>query len=163
MTKQCSKCQNYLALSDFSNAIKGLHKKQAYCKKCGLTATRDWAAKNRDLVNSRARVSSKKLSYRYKTAIRVAARRGYQFLLTFEQFKALVANKTCNYCEGKLAELSGTGLDRLNGDKDYTIDNVVPCCVVCNKIRNVYLTPEETKAAIRLVLEMRQLLPNKCT
>lgn len=163
MTKQCSRCKKYLDLDKFCNASKGLHKKQAYCKICNLNAQLEWKSNNREHVNEKARIFSKKLSYRYKTAIRAATRRGYKFLLTFEQFKALVEKNNCYYCDGKLAKLSGGGLDRLDGLKDYSIDNVVPCCVVCNKIRNVYLTPEETKAVIELVLSMRGGFAKKST
>jgi hypothetical protein len=61
----------------------------------------------------------------------------------------------CAYCGGPLNE-SGHGCDRKDARFGYTEDNVVSCCVVCNRVKNVYLTFEEMKVAMRAVLEYRK-------
>jgi hypothetical protein len=79
--------------------------------------------------------------YRYKYQ---AKRRGIEFNLTRDQFKVLT-KEVCHYC-GVLPEKSFkghrsngeyvyNGIDRINSDKDYTLDNVVPCCETCNKAK----------------------------
>lgn len=79
--------------------------------------------------------------YRYKYQ---AKRRDIDFKLTREEFKALT-KKECHYC-GVLPEKSFrgarsngeyvyNGIDRINSNKDYTLDNVVPCCETCNKAK----------------------------
>lgn len=30
------------------------------------------------------------------------------------------------------------GIDRIDSSKDYTLDNCVPCCFICNRIKNKY-------------------------
>jgi hypothetical protein len=45
----------------------------------------------------------------------------------------------CHYCGGKLNE-TGYGLDRKDNAKGYTIENVVPCCDFCNKLKSNLLS-----------------------
>lgn len=72
-----------------------------------------------------------------------ARKSGKEFLLTNDQF-FYITQQSCHYC-GILPYRSsltkGThhygdfvynGVDRINSDKGYTIDNCVPCCRMCN-------------------------------
>lgn len=34
------------------------------------------------------------------------------------------------------------GIDRIDNNKGYTIDNVVPCCKMCNQAKNDYTLQE---------------------
>ena len=61
----------------------------------------------------------------------------------------------CSYCGTSLLPESGCGLDRINNDLGYTLDNVVPCCGPCNQIRNVHLTHDEMKVAMKAIVEYR--------
>lgn len=45
-----------------------------------------------------------------------------------------IIQKPCFYCKEKEAY----GIDRIDSTKDYTIDNCVPCCFICNRIKNKY-------------------------
>src|SRR5687768_10270145 len=38
----------------------------------------------------------------------------------------------CHYCERIAEEFSPNGIDRVDNNKDFTADNVVPCCKICN-------------------------------
>ena len=73
-----------------------------------------------------------------------AKQRGYGWNLTREQV-ATLTKQTCHYC-GKepeqiinLKECKGeyiyNGLDRVDNNKGYTTDNVVPCCGTCNSAK----------------------------
>tara|TARA_R100001509_G_C4773685_1_gene183905 strand:+ start:64 stop:669 length:606 start_codon:yes stop_codon:yes gene_type:complete len=57
-----------------------------------------------------------------------AKQRGIEFHLTMEQFESFW-QKPCEYCG---AEIETIGLDRVDSDGHYTIDNVVACCFPCN-------------------------------
>ena len=72
-----------------------------------------------------------------------AKRKGYEYKLTEEQFKELT-QKDCFYCGTKPNNMANNkqytsgeyiynGIDRIDNNKGYTIDNVVPCCFVCNE------------------------------
>jgi hypothetical protein len=64
-----------------------------------------------------------------------AKRRGLDFVLTEEQFKALITSEEgCDYCDKKPkdTEFGILGVDRVDSKKGYTIDNCVTCCSDCN-------------------------------
>lgn len=74
---------------------------------------------------------------------RHAKRRGFAWSLTFDEVSNII-NKPCYYCGAVNSNKKITkncqgfpynGIDRVNSLKDYTIDNVVPCCDFCNKAK----------------------------
>lgn len=79
---------------------------------------------------------------------------GGGFDITREQHEHLVT-LPCEYCGGPLNP-TGHCLDRKDSSVGYLIDNVVPCCYPCNKIKNNLLTYEEMKAAMAAVLAIRK-------
>lgn len=54
-----------------------------------------------------------------------------EFTLTKEFFKEHWET-TCYYCGAKLTKVS---FDKLDPQRGYTPDNVVPCCWVCNRMK----------------------------
>ncbi len=60
-----------------------------------------------------------------------AIARNLQFELTIDNFKKYW-KQPCYYCGDKIETI---GLDRVNNDKGYTIDNVVSCCAICNYMK----------------------------
>lgn len=66
------------------------------------------------------------------------------FKLSLEEFCKIV-NSKCHYCGSLPFTLRTTqskskskllnGIDRVDSSKGYTIDNVVPCCVHCNRAK----------------------------
>lgn len=82
---------------------------------------------------------------------RNAKTRGLKWNLTEEQVKELT-KCLCHYCGAEPAQICKrarangdyvyNGLDRIDSGGDYTIDNVVPCCGLCNRMKWT-LTQEE--------------------
>lgn len=73
-----------------------------------------------------------------------------EFNLEFEDFKKLVKSP-CNYCGSPPGNLRSTkngrrkeyvsGIDRIDNDKGYILENCVPCCTTCNFMkRNMKMT-----------------------
>jgi len=62
---------------------------------------------------------------------RRSKKRKFAFTITLAQFEGFIKQK-CNYC-GLLNIRNG--LDRVDSSKGYTIDNVVPCCPLCNTMK----------------------------
>lgn len=62
-----------------------------------------------------------------------AETRNLKFLLTDEQALNLL-HQDCYYCGQPKAD----GIDRIDSNKDYTVDNCVPCCKVCNIMKNKF-------------------------
>ena|ERR1035437_8460970 len=94
---------------------------------------------------------------RFNTSSAMSKRRGHDWNLTFDEFSKLI-EKDCYYCEGFFGKsFTGSGLDRINNDLGYSIDNVLPCCSFCNSLRSNLMTVEETKAVVNLLKEMRKV------
>lgn len=55
-----------------------------------------------------------------------AKRKGLSFALSLSDASALFS-RPCEYCGGK-----GGGIDRINSECGYTVENSVPCCAKCN-------------------------------
>ncbi len=91
---------------------------------------------------------------RYTASKGSAKSRKIPFTLTFEEFTNL-CSKPCHYCGFPINE-TGIGLDQLLCGKGYTIDNVVPCCWVCNQARNNVFTPDEMKIIGAVIAKIKQ-------
>ena len=73
-----------------------------------------------------------------------AKERGLVWSLTNDE-AITVAEKPCHYCKippqrrecvSKKVEVELNGLDRKNSTVGYTLDNVVPCCSICNRAKS---------------------------
>jgi hypothetical protein len=101
-------------------------------KSCGCqTGTR--------LSNVEAGVRNVESQYRAR-----AKRIGVQYTLTKHQFAALI-RADCFYCGSgprQVAKRRGrvllryNGIDRVNNSQGYAADNCVPCCGICNQMKN---------------------------
>jgi 5-methylcytosine-specific restriction endonuclease McrA len=80
---------------------------------------------------------------KFRVARSKARSRKIEWNLTRSQYLELIV-KACHYCRLPFSS-KGIGLDRLNNDGGYTIENVVPCCAACNYARGDRFSPEETK------------------
>lgn len=81
--------------------------------------------------------------------------RGFEFLITKEQWAQLILNP-CHYCGISLKSIKrGSGLDRIDNSKGYILDNIVPCCYECNMIKGNFLTYEEAKVVLTALKEYR--------
>lgn len=58
-------------------------------------------------------------------------RRNILMLLPFEEFSSLINDK-CYYC----GKENCRGIDRVDSDQSYTKENSVPCCKICNQMKN---------------------------
>jgi len=87
-----------------------------------------------------------------------ALKRGYEFNLTFDEFKKLVLSN-CYYCGIEPSNLyfrnyydaPYNGIDRINNKVGYLLSNVVPCCKICNIAKNNNTYDEFMKWIDRLI------------
>jgi hypothetical protein len=117
-----------------------------------------WKNEKPELYKARTRRSNRSHSGRLYKAKRRAERSGRIWEIEREDFDKLLDSGSCYYCEGSLND-TGCGLDRKDSNLGYTLDNVVPSCGVCNKIKTNLLTCEEMKAAMSAVLKIRNKQP----
>lgn len=77
----------------------------------------------------------------YRAYITGANKRGYKFELNVDQFRELTS-KNCHYCDSEPKTIAGgwnehskyiyNGIDRIDNDEGYTIENCITSCVICN-------------------------------
>lgn len=122
--------------------MKGFNK----CKRCGndLSSTRQSAMYCLDCVilnnkERQKRYKSKKvytddeiikgIYSKYKSS---AKKRNHSFDLPINVFKDYYKSE-CHYCGDTLRSV---GFDRVDNTKGYSLDNIVPCCTVCNIMKH---------------------------
>ncbi len=151
----------------YGNTIScGCYQKESKMKKPGIVS---WNS----LFNSYQKSSNK---------------RNYSFELTIDQFIE-ICSQNCNYCNDKPSEFNfylknnmktrkafskyknsdeaidratimANGIDRINNNKGYIIENCVPCCKRCNLMKSV-LSEKEFYAHIEKILNYRNQKGNK--
>ena len=84
-----------------------------------------------------------------------AKRTNKKWSLTLEDYTQEIS-QGCFYCGKGLLNHVGTCLDRIDNSKGYTLDNVLPCCGICNQTRNEHWSVEETQAMILEGLKIRR-------
>ena len=110
-------------------------------------------------------------NYLYRTYSTGAEKREHKFLLTQSEFESIIF-KNCYYCGAEPSPASDeliakrgnpkqptlyyNGIDRLDSNKDYTLDNCVPCCSMCNYMKRTY-TLSEFLNHVKEIYEFRHL------
>lgn len=75
------------------------------------------------------------LNGRYSTYKKNSNIKKIIFSLTLEEFDELT-KQTCFYCGEYSKEKTFVGIDKIVPDKGYILENCVPCCEMCNFMKN---------------------------
>ncbi len=146
ITKQGSEVfWNCLCICGKITTVRGVTLRNGNTKSCGSNLCRDYSHVKKLPVGDAA------LNRLIKTIKDNAKTRGINYNLTREDvFK--ITKQRCKYCNiepsqsvinsNKKSNLNGdyiyNGIDRLNNNLGYTVENLVPCCGVCNKMKLDY-------------------------
>lgn len=99
-------------------------------RKTLLEKKREYGKQNPEKLKERRESTKNRYS-----ALKSRCKRLKKFLsISFEEYAEIVKND-CFYCGGILPP-AGFGLDRIDSSLGYTINNVLPCCRVCNVLKN---------------------------
>lgn len=129
------------------------------CNNCGRILSLRWDAIEKDTVQGKcckcignAKVPTMESLYNifYGRYQQNAISRNFPFELTKEEFKDLVS-KNCAYCGSEPIEIQSlkrynktgnsifmNGIDRIDSNQGYSLDNCVPCCEMCNRMKLNY-------------------------
>lgn len=108
--------------------------------------------KELDSEQLRRNKASKMLSaYRIKDK-----RKGFCCDITVDQMLSIMS-QPCIYC----GDTNRIGCDRIDNNRGHIVDNVVPCCVDCNKARNENFSFDEMKIIGKTIREIKQARLNK--
>ena len=153
-SKRCPTCNEFKTLDQFGKRAAspdGHYYKCKLCKRAAedasykanrekrLTACSEYYQKNK------ARISEKGKKYREKVHDRIVAyrktekniysvyksgakKRDLDFDLTFDQFMSFW-QQDCSYCKRPIPTI---GIDRVDSNIGYSLENCVSCCSICN-------------------------------
>ena len=107
-----------------------------------------WKAENPEKDRLQTHVNNRRPRTRIGHLRHRAKTQGREMSLTFNDYFKLI-KQPCFYCGGVLNE-TGSGLDRVDTTRGYSIDNVRPCCVACNQAKNDH-TEQEFKQWVTTV------------
>lgn len=62
-----------------------------------------------------------------------------------------ILNKNCFYCN----DSENIGCDRIDNSKPHYIENVIPCCYICNTARNNHFTVDEFKLIGKVIQKIK--------
>lgn len=98
----------------------------------------------------------------YNDYQRRSIKKGFTIELTIDQFIDL-ASKPCHYCDSLPSNIRRkdkhtfyyNGIDRIDSSKGYLLDNVLPCCWVCNRAKGDMPYAEFIRWIDRLMIAQR--------
>lgn len=144
-------------ISEYNSAYHTLHADtiREKRKEPDILRHADYNEKNREVLSVKGRTYRFTLNGKYATSRAGARSRNLPWDLTLEEFTSFW-QKPCAYCSHDIETI---GLDRIDNALGYSLENVRPCCSVCNYVRGNEFTPEEMKdimgPAVRAVKEQR--------
>jgi len=145
--KKCTNCKEFKTLDFFHKHPLGKYGKNARCGECANKITYEYRKKN-DV--------SRRFNVRYSFARCNARKRNKSFEITFPEYEYVI-NKPCFYCDGYFGKVQVcSGLDRIDNDKGYEFFNVLPCCKICNHMRNRHFSVEETRIMAQTIIALRE-------
>lgn len=171
---ECLKCGSKLTVS-LNNAKK---RKRSGCYYCNPNPGQQVPSKEKEQGTKPQIYSRDELYYRiYKNKIEnlnkkssITGRKYKEWKLSLKEFSQLIHDK-CVYCgaEPEYKEsfttkshpnekLYANGIDRIDSNKGYTIDNCVSCCTICNRMK-LDLNQQEFYNHITKILQYS----NKCS
>jgi len=96
----------------------------------------------------------KTLGQKYCHLISASKRKNSVCYIKKEEYIEIIKNG-CYYCGIDLYLYTGSSIDKIDPNKGYIKDNILPCCGDCNTIKMNILTVKETLNVIKLLKELR--------
>lgn len=141
MKQKCNKCKLEFNIDHFHKDKSRKLGVSNKCKPCSISLRKEYYINNKKEINNKNAIYQK--TYKYTIKARYTQNRGevirkgnQHWSITLDQFKKLHIDNTCTYCNLKMPKTYGSGLDRIDCSKGYILDNVVTCCVICNKTKS---------------------------
>lgn len=145
-TEERSECSGYVVWKIRCNLCDAVYKRAAYSitrKTISHDCKQWWAKYRQDTHVGRPAIPDhgSHINTIYARYMKAAKERGHTFQLTKDEVRGIVV-LPCHYCgtqpmvkttsENLSGVFSWTGIDRVDSNIGYIINNVVPCCTTCN-------------------------------
>jgi len=128
--KICTTCCKEYNISEFIGNIPNTQTKT--CKTCRAKNKEQDKYRDKDKRNLLAKLN---INNCFKSYIKEAQRRSIEFHLLKEDFLNIIKTP-CYYCGEINEEKQFNGIDRLDSNKNYILENCVSCCSLCNYLKN---------------------------
>jgi hypothetical protein len=154
--KKCRDCGLTKLLKDFCWNSKKRKLRFPYCKACHIIRNRAYYKSHRKKILARCKILNKSIHRRFNSARAKAKNYSQSWSITERQYTLLIT-QPCYYCNNNLDRPveNGIGLDRLDNNKGYDIDNIVSCCKMCNYIKGIFISHIEMKEVAKLLIALR--------
>lgn len=133
-TSHCNSCRE--VNTQYTKEYREIHKNDPEYLEKKRQEHKNWVSRNPHLVtqiNRRRRINA---SARVKNIIRKAEERKISFSLEFKHAMELTLGN-CYYCNQSPDDEYINGIDRLDNNQGYNINNVVTCCRDCNFAKGI--------------------------
>ena len=94
---------------------------------------KQWRENNPEKTKENNKSRLENLNIHYSNYIRSARDKNLDFEISQEEFNKIV-KETCHYCN-VIQKRGFNGIDRLDSNKGYVLDNCVSCCKTCNYMK----------------------------
>ena len=92
-----------------------------------------WKENNPEWVSEFNKDRRENIKYKFGVYISSSKKRNIEFSLTEEDFNNIIKLE-CHYC-GMIDNVGFNGIDRVDSDGIYSLENCVPCCKMCNYMK----------------------------
>ena len=133
--RTCTVCLNTLEKINFIKNKKSVNELTLTCINCRKENSNQNSKRNKE---HRKNFCRKSINIQYSEYVKNAKNRNIEFDITKEQYINII-NNPCKYCNTIDKDKGFNGLDRLNSNLNYTINNVVSCCIMCNYMKRIDL------------------------
>lgn len=155
--KVCPKCTFPKETKEFRVDIRASDGLRSWCHRCELDSA--YAYQKTEAGKAKIRRASYTI-LRFGHSKNKAKKRGIEWTITKEDFNKL-KTLPCHYCGDEIIT-TGSGLDRMDNTRGYHLDNVVPCCNICNTMKLDYWSYGEMLqiGALSRELRLKRVVPN---
>lgn len=126
--KTCIHCESSLSSDEIERTIK-------HCITCTQLFLKNFHLHSANIQKDNMTFKLENPEKHYKTIQKSAEERGLPFELSLDSFSRLIQSD-CYYCK----RLNAIGIDRMDNKIGYTIENSVPCCFPCNRMKHTLTT-----------------------
>ncbi len=135
------------------NELASIEEKQKVIKQPDVVEDTEWKkyyyseGGNKTEYNRRRLPKNRYIRARYDAKRRSTGEK--EFTITLEEYLEFI-KKPCYYCNQDISNSSGSGMDRIDNKRGYSLDNVNQCCMDCNRRRGDTMSAEEFKTQSKL-------------
>jgi hypothetical protein len=132
----CNECYNKAKYYEVYRAMKRETDYQEFTEH-SREIHKQWIERNKEYMKNYNRDYNQTPKRKIENIISTAKRGGNIDLNKIEEIKSIITDlvyKPCFYCGFQDDNLNG--IDRVNSNIDYIVDNIVPCCIMCNFMKN---------------------------